>query len=81
MTDGAVETYLAHVEAPDTIQAILCARMQAALDNYLLGEKSFYGQDSIPVDFKVLAVFDGHLVENKDERWKNANEQEEEDNV
>ena len=79
MTDGAVETYLAHVDAPDVMQAILCARMQAARDNYLLGEKSgvlLYGKDSIPVDFKVLAVFDGHLVDLKDEGWRNANEQE-----
>jgi hypothetical protein len=72
MTDGRVETYLAHVEAPDVEEAILLARTQVEADEIGDAEPGSSPAEILE-DYKVLAVFDGHLVDHKDQGWRNAN--------
>jgi hypothetical protein len=57
MTDGAIATYLAHVEAPDVEEAILLARTQ--IDD----ENDATGPAVILSDYMVLAVFNGYLID------------------
>lgn len=70
MTDGTINTYLAHVEAADVPEAILLARTQVEADE--LGDAEPGSSPAeILEDYEVLAVFYGHLVDHKDQTWTN----------